>query len=471
MPALALAGGSAEPSDLDTEFSVEEIFFSTTDRKGIIRSCNRVFERVAGYTESELLGKAHNIVRHPDMPRAVFQLLWDTIGNGEPIAAYVKNQRKDGSAYWVIASVVPIRDGYLSVRLKPTSPLLAQVDELYKELRALELPIEAGEGRARERAIAASQARLLERLAELGFGSYEEFMRAALPAELAARDQVKRRSVEPAAGLGDPALAGILACTGRTGKWLDSIFGNLADYQTLNEGLAERSGFVSELSEAIGLFSMNALIKAIRLGSRAAGLGAVADLMGQRSSKIGTVLAQLTSDVQQTVELLAPISFGISLCRLQIEMASAFALELLDHTETDPAREMRLREDIAMLARKVADEVEELAAQLSALTRSLGNVRRGAMALTEELSILRALQMNGMIESAHLDDAGDVEALFRQIREQLNDASTASGDFIKLTRDRGADRTAVPLTLGRDLAELRELAGTLVARSQLAAAA
>ena len=122
-----MARSTVHPIPVERPFAVHEIFFSTTDRKGIIRSGNRVFTRVSGYTNEELVGAPHNIVRHPDMPRVVFQLLWTEIGAGRSIAAYVKNMASDGSYYWVLATAMPVGDGYLSVRLKPTSPLLATV--------------------------------------------------------------------------------------------------------------------------------------------------------------------------------------------------------------------------------------------------------------------------------------------------------------------------------------------------------
>ena len=73
----------------EREFGIEELFFSTTDPKGIIRSGNRVFARVAAYEEGEMLGRPHSLIRHPDVPRCVFKLLWDTLEDGRAIAAYV----------------------------------------------------------------------------------------------------------------------------------------------------------------------------------------------------------------------------------------------------------------------------------------------------------------------------------------------------------------------------------------------
>ena len=111
------------PTDQISPFAIDELFFSRTDQKGIIRSGNDVFVRVSRWDEADLVGAPHNVIRHPDMPRAVFRLLWDTLGAGQPIAAYVKNMARDGAYYWVMAAVVPWGDGYLSVRMKPTGPL------------------------------------------------------------------------------------------------------------------------------------------------------------------------------------------------------------------------------------------------------------------------------------------------------------------------------------------------------------
>src|SRR4051794_38069039 len=98
-------------------FAIDELFFSTTDAKGVIRSGNGVFARVSGFELEELVGQAHNVVRHPDMPRAVFRTFWDALGAGRGVAAYVKNIASDGAYYWVMAFAVPALDGgFVSVR-------------------------------------------------------------------------------------------------------------------------------------------------------------------------------------------------------------------------------------------------------------------------------------------------------------------------------------------------------------------
>jgi aerotaxis receptor len=168
-------------------FAVEELFFSTTDLQGRIQHANSVFERIAGYSWEGLNNQPHNIIRHPDMPRVVFQILWERIQAGRPVVAYIKNLAHDGRYYWVVALVAAIPGGYLSVRFKPTSPLLGTVEHLYAKLMAIEASIEK-ESHSRKAAIAASREALDTELRILGFDSYDDFMRKALKEEMQSRD-------------------------------------------------------------------------------------------------------------------------------------------------------------------------------------------------------------------------------------------------------------------------------------------
>lgn len=137
--------GKVIPTGKEEFFSEDEIIVSKTDTKGIITYGNEVFMRLAKYKEEELLGAPHNIIRHPDMPRAVFKLLWDTIQAGKEINAYVVNLAKDGSHYWVIANVTPSYDssgniiGYYSVRRVPNKKVINEtIVPLYKKLVEIE---------------------------------------------------------------------------------------------------------------------------------------------------------------------------------------------------------------------------------------------------------------------------------------------------------------------------------------------
>ena len=125
----------------EVEFGDDEIIVSQTDLKGRILSVNRTFVRVSGFTEAELIGQPHNLVRHPDMPPAAYEDFWRTLKAGRPWVGLVKNRCKNGDHYWVEAHVTPEFDadhrvvGYLSVRRKPTRAQVAEAERIYALFR------------------------------------------------------------------------------------------------------------------------------------------------------------------------------------------------------------------------------------------------------------------------------------------------------------------------------------------------
>ncbi len=122
-------------------FPTGETLVSTTDLKGRIVYCNPAFIEVSGYAKDELLGQPHNLIRHPDMPEEAFRDLWETIAAGLPWSALVKNRRKNGDYYWVMANVTPLMEGdrpvgYMSVRTQPSRTQVQAAETLYAGMRA-----------------------------------------------------------------------------------------------------------------------------------------------------------------------------------------------------------------------------------------------------------------------------------------------------------------------------------------------
>ena len=153
------------------EMKENDFIVSKTDTKGRLTYVNEIFMTMAEYTERELLGKPHNIVRHPDMPKAIFKLLWSRIQNKEEIFAYVQNKTKNGNSYWVIANVTASVDdrnniiGYYSVRRKPKASALELIKPLYAKMLQAE----------RSGGIAAGEKVLNDLLHQEGV-SYDEFI-------------------------------------------------------------------------------------------------------------------------------------------------------------------------------------------------------------------------------------------------------------------------------------------------------
>jgi PAS domain S-box-containing protein len=153
------------------EMQEDDFIVSKTDTKGRLTYVNKIFMTMAEYTETELLGKPHNIVRHPEMPKTVFKLLWDRIQNKEEIFAFVLNKTKKDNEYWVLANVTASVDergniiGYYSVRRKPNEDALNIIKPLYAQMLQAE----------RSGGIAAGEKVLNDALFKEGV-SYDEFI-------------------------------------------------------------------------------------------------------------------------------------------------------------------------------------------------------------------------------------------------------------------------------------------------------
>lgn len=126
-------------TQVETSYPHGKLIVSRTDTEGIIRQCNQSFVDMSGYTEAEIIGQPHCILRHPDMPAAAFKDLWETVQAGRQWNGYVKNLRKDGGHYWVYATVVPnVRDGkivgYTSVRREPSREKVLEAEAQYRSM-------------------------------------------------------------------------------------------------------------------------------------------------------------------------------------------------------------------------------------------------------------------------------------------------------------------------------------------------
>lgn len=171
-----MSGTDRALTGVERKFPEDEIIVSKTDPRGRLTYVNDVFLSVSGYTESECIGQQHSMIRHPEMPRAIFKLLWDTIASGREIFAYVNNRAKNGDHYWVLAHVTPNFGpggdiiGYHSNRRVARPEALAKIKPLYCTLLETE-------NRAADRKVGldASTRQLNDILAREG-KSYGEFI-------------------------------------------------------------------------------------------------------------------------------------------------------------------------------------------------------------------------------------------------------------------------------------------------------
>lgn len=164
------------PSGVEKIFDDDQIIVSKSDRQGRLTYVNPLFVTISGYDETELIGQPHNIIRHPDMPRSVFDLLWERIAAGQEIFAYVVNLSADGGHYWVLAHVTPTRGaggdiiGYHSNRRTASLAAVGVVEALYRRLRAAEA------GRPDSRAAAAAGRACLDEVLQEAGATYDEWV-------------------------------------------------------------------------------------------------------------------------------------------------------------------------------------------------------------------------------------------------------------------------------------------------------
>ncbi|MGY1624973.1 PAS domain-containing protein [Geodermatophilus sp. SYSU D00965] len=171
------------PTGEERTFRLDELIVSKTDPRGVITYANDVFLRISGYELDEVIGQPHNLIRHPEMPRAVFALLWSTLAEGRELFAYINNLASDGAHYWVLAHVTPSYGpdgrvvGYHSNRRRPAPGAVRRITPLYQQLLAEE------RRHPNAKAAVAASSRLLEELVTAQAGSYEEFIWSVISQE------------------------------------------------------------------------------------------------------------------------------------------------------------------------------------------------------------------------------------------------------------------------------------------------
>lgn len=419
---------------------LDELFFSETDSRGVIRFGNQVFARVAGYELDDMIGRPHNLVRHPDTPRATFVVLWEHLERGEPVVAYVKNLAADGRHYWVLAAVMPAGDGYVSIRLKPTSPLFDGVREAYaRTVAAEQTALDAGD--SPPVAMEQGLGRLLIELESLGFDSYDRFMRTALITELGLRDQAlaaerngssaARRLVNGSSAHShdisedDLHVAARLdeihrTCVDLTGR-LAELVANGGSLTGLRGEILPKAQAILELGETIRLLALNAEIESNRLGEVAAALRAIAEQLGGDANAGKRIVDQLAQRLRALLDPIEVVLFDVVLATLKVEMVGVFVAEILaDRVDaTDPRHR-----SVALLVETFLDSAERIVPGLIALEDRLAGVDEEMVRLRRFLRTLNYVQLAGRIESSRNERVAVFQGIFDSADENIRGSQT-----------------------------------------------
>lgn len=427
----------------EREFNFDELFFSTTDTYGKITSWNEVFARISGYEDAELLNKPHSLIRHPDMPRGVFQLLWDMIKNKEVVGAYVKNRAKDGRYYWVYALVLPIDQGYLSIRLKPSSEIFNVVKPFYAELLEYENELIAS-GRKKSEAAVLGKEKLLSGLAALGFEDYRAFMKATLPSEIFSRqEKIKvnpKISEESRKNSSDMIRNQSREKIKLLENDLNQLFKDLTKSLDLANTIKSNFKETHSLASEIKRGALNATIEASRLGSCGETLFVLADYLGTNGTTTIKELVSAEQICEKSLSNVSDILFEVCAAKLQTEILSYFLEEFEDEDKEHVVMEV---DPLPVLSSCFKKGISEMTARYKGIEHAFASV----LVVLEDIRLLfvslKIAHVSAKAESSRIEDAARFGQVFDEVcsvvehgRSVIDQTTTRLEGYIALLRTR-----------------------------------
>lgn len=417
-------------SNLEYPFPVGATLVSVTDPKGRILYCNEMFAEVSGFTMDELLGQSHNIIRHPDIPEEAFRDLWQTIQSGRPWSAVLKNRRKDGSHYWVVANVTPLADdgehaGYMSVRTEATREQIDAAERLFEEMRA-----EKDSGRP----VTAFQGGRIIKLTLLG--RLTEKLRPDLSAKLLM-------------GISLPAIAaGSLAWFGQQAALAPAVIAAVGVAVVLLLWSIMRRWFVSPIDALIQGANRIAACDLTQIITRNRN-----DRYGELQAALGQMSVNLQSIVrdarEQNMRMLSSMR-GMSKDNLELARRTEGQVSSLQQTAAALEQVTAAARTTAESARNAASTTtqavsvtERSADSMDELGRTMESIRQASDKIHDIIKVIDSiafqtniLALNAAVEAARAGDAGKGFAVVAsEVRALSQRTSAAALEISKLITD------------------------------------
>lgn len=370
-----------KPIDMEITLGYDEMLFSHTDKKGSILFGNEVFVRLSEFELPELIGKPHNIIRHPDMPRVIFRLFWQELLAGNSIIAYVKNRSKSGRHYWVLAMGLPCQ-GFLSIRIRPGSDLFKKIQMVYKQL----LSIEKSGG------MDAAAQFLTTELAGLGYTTYTDFMTDALISEIFNRESKYS---------GNPQATEQIS-------QIETIW-------KLSQTLSARTQHINDMFSRIHFYCLNLTIKSTKYGKDGDGISVISTVFQQRGDEIIAIFKTFAADHAQFNTLLNSIRLALGCNILQCQMTEYFNKEASNSEEYK-----KILTEISTSG----PAIERARTELGQLNRIFTQFKTNSIKLKQGFLALKIIRLNSRVETAALPDGGaQVQSIVDEISKFLLDAS------------------------------------------------
>ncbi len=375
--------------DNESYFGIEELFFSETDFRGIILEGNSVFQRVSEYENKDLILKPHSIIRHPDMPRGVFKLLWDTIRSGEPIVAYVKNRSRTGAYYWVLACVYPVNDKFLSIRIKPSSEVFSLIPDIYTQARIRE---------QKAADISASLDSISGALNSLGFKDYRSFMSHALALELASRKKLLKAQPHLTQNKNFP---------------FESTLELIGQLMSEMKSVISGAHSCAEYIRTIESYSLNMILLVNKVGDAGRTMGAVVHGFKEMAREVLNAAHDLRNSIETTQGNIENSQLLVGMTKLSVEMISLFF-------EEDPnAREKRSTQSLKLI---VEEYLEKAKGSLNNTKQSILSFLKVTDSLSIQVQSLEIARITGHIEmNRKLPELNGLATQLDPLRDVLKD--------------------------------------------------
>ncbi len=383
----------------EAQFHLNELFYSRTDGRGVIKAGNNVFQRVAAYDWDEMLGAPHKIIRHPDMPKGVFQLLWDRLKEGKPTGAYVKNRCKSGRYYWVFALVSPAEGGYISTRLKPSSDLFRVVSGLYADL----LVQEQSQGLTPRD----SAALLLQAVRAQGFVDYGAFQSHALATEYDARAK-------------------------QLGRDMDPLQRRFLDMSRAIEQVQAETSDLTEAFMAIRTVPMNMRIIASRLENAGGPISAISvnysQMLEEMTTWVNTFVTGETCVLARIRDAILTGQFLSFATAVEHEM-----IEVFDDVTAPYPDSIDMKAEIAEVAAHRQKFLSETVASLVSVEAEAKRFARSVLDMKRYVTGLSSTRMMCKIESAALSNSGTaLVGIVEQLDECQNEIEQRLARMVEL---------------------------------------